>query len=157
MRILLLLILTVSVARADTTLIFEQGVGSENLGVQYSWDAPAYQPANGGTYVRPPSDFQSEDPHVFLDGVWDAFPSLTALIPDATFTNGYTYTFKFTGDGGGLTEAVLVSIDDGSEPPEDPTLQDWFWAGWNFLLLVMGFALSLRAVKGLRGPGSGEL
>jgi len=75
------------------------------------------------------------------------------LTPGMVFEAGGNYVFQISDDGSGN-----VSSEFTEQPaPHPDDVSDWFWAGWNLGLGVMGFALVLRVVKGLRGPGSGEL
>jgi len=78
-------------------------------------------------------------------------------IPGYAFLDEWDYVFTITSDGNGQFDVGLESATDTNPPPPEPTLWDWWVAGWNMALAFCGWGLTLRVVKGLRGPGSGEL
>jgi len=101
-------------------------------------------------------DFNTYGPE-FSNGGGTSNPDLRNYITGNTFLDGWDYVFTIVSDGNGQFDIALESQTDTNPPPPDPTLWDWWVAGWNMALGFCGFGLLLRVVKGLRGPGSGEI
>jgi len=126
---------------------------------------------DGGGWVCPPGlgcEFQVIDAirdwsstNSTLTGTWAFDAGFSSGSEDLAANAGgfyggyiYVYTFFCTEDSG--YSVAFVGTEAIPQPPE-PTLWDWWVAGWNMALAFCGFGLLLRVVKGLRGPGSGEL
>jgi len=150
--LLLLLLLAVQVRGAAVRVVIGGGDG--------------YVSAPGESYVYL-TDGQTniwEDTTSTLGGIWNVDSGASSgahdLESDAsvTFSGAYIWTFQIdtTPDSG--YSLSYVGVESWSGPPEpEATLWDWWVEGWNLGIMLCGFGLLLRVVKGLRGPGSGEI
>jgi len=111
---------------------------------------------NLGTYTWSGSveDFNTYGPE-FSNDAGTFNPDLRGFITGGAFIAG-AYVFNVDSDNASTMDISLVS-EPSPPPPPEPTLWDWWVAGWNMALGFCGFGLLLRVVKGLRGPGSGEI
>ena len=108
------------------------------------------------TWSYTAEEFNAAGPE-FSNGGGTVNVDLRSFITGSTFTDGWDYVFTITSAGNGQFDVALESETDTNPPPPEPTLWDWWVAGWNFALALCGWGLTLRVIKGLRGPGSGEL
>jgi len=150
-RISIVLLVLAVHSFAGVTVNMEQSGSS----VTATWSLDATPQALPFTWSGDVADFNTYG-FSWDDGTATVAPDLRTWITGATFQDGWVYTFDAWSDGAG--DILITLISETAPPgPDLTTNENFFWSGWNLCLTFFGFALVLRAIKGLRGPGSGEI
>jgi len=153
MKTFLLLLALCSVACGQTTTVRFYATSSP---VDTTWAGDGANTVSVGDYTwsGATADFNQLG-WEFTSSAGTSNPDLRGYLSQFGFLEG-DYVFTLYDDGNGDFQ-IGVESEPQPPPPDPDTLGDWWISGWNFGLGICGFGLLLRVVKGLRGPGSGEI